>query len=269
VEQLLRKLEVEKRKYDEQNAKLAKKEKDLTSLTTEYEQLKLKLEERQKDIINTAKEEASAILSRTNQQIEKTIRHIKENKAEQKETKKIRQSLQKFAKKVTPEAQLKVKSDMVVVDGEIIADDHVLIIDKGVVAVVLSVKGKKAKLLIGELQSVVALDKLQKISRKQVKEVVSKGKNLTKSHETAIMADFSTTLDVRGTRAVALLPVLQQFLDRALMLNQTSLRIIHGKGNGVLRQLVRDELKLWSQVSSYESEHADRGGDGTTIVIMK
>jgi DNA mismatch repair protein MutS2 len=269
VERLLRKLAQEKRNFDEQKAKLVQKDEALTSLKTEYEQLKLKLEERQKDIINSAKEEASAILSGANKQIEKTIRHIKENKAEKKETKKVRQSLQKFAQKVTPDTKKKVKTDLVAIKGEIVANDHVLIIDKGVVAEVLSVKGKKAKLLIGELQSVVSLDKLQKISKKQAKQEGASRKNLTKSHESAIMADFSPILDIRGTRAVELLPILQQFLDQAVMLNQSNLKIIHGRGNGVLRQLVREELQLWSQISSYENEHVERGGDGATVIILK
>jgi DNA mismatch repair protein MutS2 len=53
------------------------------------------------------------------------------------------------------------------------------------------------------------------------------------------------------------------------MLNQSTLKIIHGRGNGVLRQLVRDELKQWPQVSNYENEHVERGGDGATVVLMK
>ena len=83
------------------------------------------------------------------------------------------------------------------------------------------------------------------------------------------MANFSPVLDVRGTRASDLLPLLQRFLDESVMLNQSSIKIIHGKGNGVLRQLVRDELKQWSQVSNYENEHVERGGDGATVVELK
>ena len=270
IERLLGKLENEKRKLDEQTDEITKKDAALTILKKEYEVLKLKLEERQKEIINSAKEEASVILSRTNKEIEKTIRHIKENKAEQKETKKIRQSLQKFAKQVTPKVSEPGKKDIITVEGEIKTGNQVLIVDRGVVAEVLSVQGKKAKLLIGELQSVVALSKLKKISkRKAKKEQIGRRKNVVDQNITKKMANFSPVLDVRGTRASDLLPLLQRFLDESVMLNQSSIKIIHGKGNGVLRQLVRDELKQWPQVSNYENEHIERGGDGATVVQLK
>ncbi len=270
IERLLGKLENEKRKLDEQNDELAKKDAALTSLKKEYEVLKLKLEERQKEIINSAKEEASVILSRTNKEIEKTIRHIKENKAEQKETKKIRQSLQKFARDITPEVSKPGKKEIITVEGDISPGNQVLIVDKGVVAEVLSVKGKKAKLLIGELQSIIALSKLKKISKGKAKqERIGKGKTDVAQNVTNKMANFSPVLDVRGTRASDLLPLLQRFLDESVMLNQSTLKIIHGRGNGVLRQLVRDELKQWPQVSNYENEHVERGGDGATVVLLK
>lgn len=270
IERLLGKLENEKRKLDEQNDELAKKDAALTSLKKEYEVLKRKLEERQKEIINSAKEEASVILSRTNKEIEKTIRHIKENKAEQKETKKIRQSLKKFAKHVTPEVSKPGKQEIITVEGDISPGNQVLIVDRGVVAEVLSVKGKKAKLLIGELQSVIALSKLKKISKRKAKqERIGKRKSDVAQNVTNKMANFSPVLDVRGTRASDLLPLLQRFLDESVMLNQSTLKIIHGRGNGVLRQLVRDELKQWPQVSNYENEHVERGGDGATVVLMK
>jgi DNA mismatch repair protein MutS2 len=270
IERLLGKLEHEKRKLDEQNEELAKKDAALSTLQTEYELLKQKLEERQKEIINSAKEEASVILSRTNKEIEKTIRHIKENKAEKKETKKIRQSLQKFAKQVTPKVSEPGKKDIITVEGEIRSGNQVLIVDRGVVAEVLSVHGKKAKLLIGELQSVVALSKLKKISKKKAKKEQSgQRKSVMAQNVTKKMANFSPVIDVRGTRAAELLPLLQHFLDESVMLNQSRIKIIHGKGNGVLRQLVRDELKQWPQISDYENEHVERGGDGATVVHLK
>jgi DNA mismatch repair protein MutS2 len=271
IERLLGNLENEKRKLVEQNEKLAKKDAALSSLQKEYEGLKQKLEVRQKEIINSAKEEASTILSRTNKEIEKTIRHIKENKAEKKETKKIRQSLNKFAEKVIPEVAKKAKNEELVLDGgAIIPGIKVLIQDSGVVAEVLSVSGKKAKVLIGELQSVVSLSKLQKISNRQAKkEKPATSKRSVHQSVTTKMANFSPVLDIRGTRASELLPILQQFLDDAVMLSQDNIKVIHGKGNGVLRQLVRDELKQWPQINKFENEHVERGGDGATVIELK
>jgi len=270
IERLLGRLENEKRKLEEQNERLARKDAKLTVLKQEYKLLKEKLEEQQRDIINRAKEEASVILSRTNQEIEKTIRHIKENKAEKKETKKIRKSLLEFASKVIPVKIKPAKTEVLTTNEDLKNGDQAMLIDKHVVVDIVEIKGKKAKVLIGELKSVIALNKLVKISKRKAKQASARQvrRSVTQG-VTNKMANFSSVLDIRGTRAAELLPVLQRFLDEAIMLQQSNLKIIHGMGNGVLRQLVRDELKQWSTNFSFEKEHEDRGGDGVTVVILK
>jgi DNA mismatch repair protein MutS2 len=270
IEELLTSLENEKRKYESQNNKLLNKEAELERLQNEYNELKKKLEERQKEIINLAKQEASQILNKTNREIEKTIRHIKENKAEKKETKKIRQSLGRFADKVKTEEKKPVPDDVTIERGEIKVGDNALVTDKNVVVKVLEIKGKKAKVLIGDFQSVVPLRSLTKVSNREIKKIKNKPSigSLNQAVNSA-MTGFSPTLDVRGTRASELLPLLQRFIDEAIMLNQNSIKIIHGKGNGVLRTLIRQELKQWKEVASFENEHIERGGDGATIITLK
>jgi DNA mismatch repair protein MutS2 len=63
--------------------------------------------------------------------------------------------------------------------------------------------------------------------------------------------------------------MLDQFLDTAILLSQAELRILHGKGEGILRKVVRDHLKHYAQVESIRDEHVERGGDGITIVVLK
>ena len=270
IEKLLTSLENEKRKYEVQNNKLLHKETELGRLQKEYNELKKKLEGRQKEIINLAKQEASQILTKTNREIEKTIRHIKENKAEKKETKKIRQSLGRFADKVKTEEKKPVPDDVTLERGEIRVGDNALVKDKNVVVKVLEVKGKKAKVLIGDFQSVVPLSSLTKVSNRELKKIKNKPTqgSLNQTVNSA-MTGFSPTLDIRGTRASELLPLLQRFIDEAIMLNQNTIKIIHGKGNGVLRSLIRQELKQWKEVAKFENEHIERGGDGATIITLK
>jgi DNA mismatch repair protein MutS2 len=64
-------------------------------------------------------------------------------------------------------------------------------------------------------------------------------------------------------------PVLDQFIDDAILLGHGELRILHGKGEGVLRKVVREQLKKFKQVASLKDEHIERGGDGVTVVILK
>ena len=82
-------------------------------------------------------------------------------------------------------------------------------------------------------------------------------------------AAFSTTLDVRGKRVEEVIPQVTQFLDDAILLAHGELRILHGKGEGVLRQVIRDVLKKNKQVASFADEHVERGGAGITVVVLK
>ena len=83
------------------------------------------------------------------------------------------------------------------------------------------------------------------------------------------MAQFSITLDVRGKRGEEVFVILDRYMNDALLLGSNEIKILHGKGDGILRNLVREQLKRYSQIKSFEDEHADRGGAGVTIVTFK
>ena len=78
----------------------------------------------------------------------------------------------------------------------------------------------------------------------------------------------SADLDIRGFRADEALAALEQFLDRAMRDGLGSVRIIHGKGTGALRQAVREHLERHSLARSFESEEPNRGGSGVTAVKL-
>jgi len=70
-------------------------------------------------------------------------------------------------------------------------------------------------------------------------------------------------------RAEEVIPALESFLDDAVLLGANELRILHGKGEGVLRKLVREHLARNPAVASVADEHADRGGAGVSVVRLK
>ena len=124
--------------------------------------------------------------------------------------------------------------------------------------------------MIGELQSVVPTEALLRVSNREAKRVTTASSKASASHTVnQLLIQYSPVLDVRGTRATDLLGVLQKFIDESVMLGQQSVKVIHGKGNGVLRDLVRQELKQWPQVERFDNEHVERGGDGATVVYFK
>jgi DNA mismatch repair protein MutS2 len=75
-------------------------------------------------------------------------------------------------------------------------------------------------------------------------------------------------IDVRGTRADDVVPRVEQYLSDAYLSNMPFVRVIHGKGTGVLRQIIRDYLRSNPMVQSYESAGPSDGGEGATIVKL-
>ena len=83
------------------------------------------------------------------------------------------------------------------------------------------------------------------------------------------MAQFSLTLDLRGKRGEEVWVSLDQYINDVLLLGAPEVRILHGKGDGILRNLVREQLKRYAQIKQVQDEHADRGGAGISVVTMK
>jgi len=115
------------------------------------------------------------------------------------------------------------------------------------------------------LRSVVKQKRIQKLANKDVPKEIRRSSRL---NLTDTMATFSPELDLRGKRGEEALYEVEKYLDRAIMLGLPSFKIIHGKGDGILRKLVRENLKKYIQVIRFEDEHVDRGGDGVTYVYM-
>jgi DNA mismatch repair protein MutS2 len=262
-------LEREKNRLQQLNKKLEEEQKKLRESSEEYQSLKSYLDVEKKNILKQAKIEATNLLQEANRKIEATIREIKEAKGEKEATKVIRKELENFKEKIRPAKKPKSKpSPAFFTEGPIEPGDMVSIEETGAVAKVLSIKGKQAEVLIGELSSKVKLDRLRKVGKIQEDNSrKSSGKrNTINIVETSM--NFSPSLDTRGMRGEEVLPVLQNFLDKALLLSQKDLRIVHGKGDGILRELIRQELRKWPEVHHVRDEHADRCGAGVTLLEL-
>jgi DNA mismatch repair protein MutS2 len=79
---------------------------------------------------------------------------------------------------------------------------------------------------------------------------------------------FNPEIDVRGMRTDEALQKVQEFIDMAVMIQYRSLRILHGKGNGILRQMIRQYLDTTGAVKSAVDEHVERGGAGITVIEL-
>ncbi len=277
-EKLLKELDIEKRVFSEKNLEIGINQRKLAQQLAEYTALKTRLDNEQKKIVNDAKQKAKTLVQEANQRIENTIREIKENKAERDVTKQVRQELERFERNelksepVLIETPKPTEEEVEDAGGAVHVGSYVRIIGQNTIGEVLALRGKDAEIRIGDLKSNVKLNRLEKVSQKTFKEATDVRDDRPRSQGIDInekMQNFSFNLDIRGKRGEEALGEVDRFFDDALMLGYPELRIVHGKGDGILRTLVRNHLRGYKQVGKMEDEHADRGGAGVTIVKMK
>jgi DNA mismatch repair protein MutS2 len=279
MEKLLRDLEVEKRFFRERNKENELEKERLQRLTAEYEKLTHFINSNRKQLLNEAKEEAKKVVKEANQKIEAAIRDIKESAADKDLTKLIRKDLEDFKQALKPEIvpiledknrkNKEEDDEITVIGGEIGEGDYVQLDGSNTVGRVISINKKDVSVAIGELKSNIKLNRLVKISRKEFRQkdivIQNRGYGLDMVEK---QANFSFDIDVRGNRVEEVLPKIENFIDNAVMLGYNQVRIVHGKGDGILRQVIRETLRKYKQVRSTEDEHADRGGAGITVVNL-
>ncbi|WP_223583370.1 endonuclease MutS2 [Sphingobacterium sp. GVS05A] len=267
VDTLLIDLEREKKEVFDTKVAINKREKELESLKSEYLELQGYLEENKRVILKKAKEEAQEIIRNSNKLIENTVAQIKSAKADKEKTRELRSNLDQALKAVLPKEQTvkHVIKEKVTESSELSIGDWVQIIDNGAEAQVVEIAKNNLILAMGELRTV---QKRKNVIKLEGRENKKSAKSLSKSLSAGTVADFNPELDLRGMRTEDALNELEKVLDRAVMVGYPSLKIIHGKGDGILRKFIRDYLRKYSHVSRFEDEHQDRGGDGITYAYL-
>lgn len=264
VDTLLVDLEREKKNISDTKRLLEKREVSIQQLQKDNESLQHYLEENRKIILKQAKLEAQEIIKNANKLVENTIAEIRQQGADKTKTKELRQHLQQ-ALVSNQVVEQKVKTAKVVIDQEIGIGDWVKITDSGNIAQVLEVAKENLILAMGDLRSVVKRKRVQKVANKEVPKEIRKAHSATNTEE---LSGFYPELDVRGMRTENAIQAIEKYFDRAVMMGFPSLKIIHGKGDGILRKMIRDYLRKYTQVNRMEDEHPDRGGDGITYVYL-
>ncbi len=267
VDDLLIELEREKKHVYELKKRFEKHDTEAKKLLEQYSTLKEELDNNRKKLVAAAKQEALSIISEANSRIENTIRELREKKAETEVIKKLRTEIKKEREELkkdmlieTPTMPLKknigeIKVGVwVVMDGQT-QSGEVVEINKG-----------KALVAFGDLRSWVALSKLSnaKPDKKTVSQAPAVNVDLNEK-----MKYFNSEINLIGVRGEEAIKKLQQYMDDAFVLGFQQFRIVHGKGYGILRKLIREYLKASKLVESYHDEHIEMGGDGVTIVNLK
>jgi len=265
IDSLLVDLEREKKQIYDTKVHLANQQNKVKNLVAENEKLQLFLDENRKTLIKEAKLEAQAIIKNANKLVENTIAGIKENQADKAATKELRQNLQKVL--VQHQVKEEKKPEKVVLSNSPIeVGDWVQLLNSETTGQVLEINRGNLVLALGDLRSVVKKDRVQKISNKQAKKVVQS--NSFSGRISDAIGSFSAELDLRGMRGENAIAEVEKYMDKSLMLGFPFIKLIHGKGDGILRKLIREYLRKYPEVNRVEDEHADRGGDGITYVYF-
>jgi Mismatch repair ATPase (MutS family) len=304
IERNLRKIARKNRVLDEKLARIKTTDKTLESLTDRYEKELGDIKMQKKKIIEEAKAEAQEIIDSANRQVEQTIREIKEAQAEKERTRSARQGLNEFrsslketlesetdrrinekierikARKERERERREKRGQAVAVQTAPVEEtfktseplkvgDKVRVIDSDLVGEVTRIGAKNVSVAIGSIISKMASDRLEKISNQQYKEKTRPVKASHTFDATSISQrrlDFSPSIDIRGERLNDAMEIVMHYIDDAMMIGIGQVKILHGKGNGVLREEIRKYLRSIPGVASAVDEAVDMGGAGITVV---
>jgi DNA mismatch repair protein MutS2 len=287
----------DKRYWETKRQSIRQQEKRLEELMAEYEKELSGAKALRKEIITKAKDEAQQLLKESNRMIENTIRQIKESQAEKEKTKDIRQQLEEFKNIVEEEtkpvetaseekiANLGSRAKKIRLEPEPVRDkeepsitqirplkpgDAVRMIDTQAAGEVIEIKDKMVQVETGNLRFFVPVDKIERISRSDLKKSL-RSNQVYRENDPGIVQrniNFKPEIDIRGVRGEEAINQVRELIDNALIVQHRNLRILHGKGNGILRQLVRQYLATVDVVKTFRDEHVEFGGAGITVVEM-
>lgn len=284
----------DKRYWERKRQEIRQKEKRLEETLEKYETEIGNINKLKKEVTAQAKTDAENLLKEANAKIENTIRLIKETNADKEKTREARQNLEEFKKKISPlnpdltlnssplgEGLLKnalhtknvtkrtSPSPLERAGGEALQiGNQVRLKGQTAVGQIMELQGNQAVVAFGQLKSTVKINKLERVSNNQLKKenrFSHLGKTTTDDVREKKLV-FKSDIDVRGMRGDEALQAVTYFVDDAIMVGVASVRILHGTGTGILRQLIRQYLSTVHGVKHFRDEHVQFGGAGITIV---
>ncbi len=277
----------DKRYWENKRQEIHLKEKELEATIQRYEDEYDKIHAQKREIIEQAKTQAQQLLKSSNAEIERAIKNIKEAQAEREKTKQIREKLDKYKEEVgTKDADTREKrlsrprqnnrsveprqsqptASKPVTPFSV--GDYVKMKGQTTIGRIKKLGGgKEAQVAFGNVQINVKLDRLEhsdapKAQQRDVAFVTSSTQDTIRN----TTLNFTGQLDVRGMRGDECMQAVSLFIDDALVTNASRVRILHGTGNGILRQIVRQYLNTIPEVRDFHDESPQFGGGGITVV---
>lgn len=291
----------DKRYWETKRQNIRKREKQMEDTIARYEQEIQELERSRKEILKKAKEEAERLLQESNAKIENTIRTIKEAQAEKERTRTARQELTDFKQQVENlekaalEEKIARKMEKLREKQErkkdkkakqanapetpvapkvrpIEAGDYVRIKGQTSVGQVMEISGKNAVVMFGLMKTNVKAERLERTDAPKAAPLSNKATFVSSETQDRMYEkklNFKQDIDVRGMRGDEAIQAVTYFIDDAILVGVSRVRILHGTGTGILRTLIRQYLATVPGVAHFQDEHVQFGGAGITVVDLK
>lgn len=291
----------DKRYWETKRQNIRRREKQMEETIARYERELEELDRSRKEILKKAKEDAGRLLEESNARIENTIRTIKEAQAEKERTREVRQNLADFrrqveeADKAAMEEKIARKMDRlrekqerrkerkerqgnepsvqpVVKVKPIGAGDYVRIKGQTSVGQVMELNGKNAVVMFGLMKTNVKADRLERADAPKQTNTMAKATFVSSETQDRMYEkklNFKQDIDVRGMRGDEAVQAVTYFIDDAILVGVSRVRILHGTGSGILRTLIRQYLATVPGVADFKDEHVQFGGAGITVVDLK
>lgn len=288
-EKKLEQIETEKLEIDKMLRLVNSADDQLAKIIGEYGEKFSELEKHRKDIIQKAKNQANSIVESANKIIEKTIREIKEHKADAVKTKAARQNISKLKEDLAKEVEsieneevlkpiipihkpkTQAKKAVDVCDEPLKVGDSVFMADTQIVGEVTQLNGEDVTISFNSVSFRTTKSKVTKISKREARSV-KRGVRFDGGTLSDVMnkkvAQFNPNLDMRGMRADEALQALEPYIDEAVLLGIKQVKLLHGKGNGILRHVIRQYLAKRKEVKTFCDEAIELGGTGITVVSL-
>ena len=250
--------------WENKREKIRRRSKEQDEIISQYEAKLSSIEAEKKEIIRQAKMEARQIVDSANATIENAIRTIKESNADKAKTAEARRTIRSFTDDIVPKTEVDKPASATFKIG-----DRVVMKGQSVVGEILDISDKKAIVAFGAIKTTVRLSDLEAATGNRVKQTAKAGLSKATTNEIRRrQLNFSQEIDLRGMRVSEALKAVMYYIDDARMANVGQVRILHGTGEGALRQAIREYLSGLSFLKSFGDEHVQLGGAGITVVNL-
>ncbi len=270
LESLIVEMEQKQQEAERLRRDYQKMQSDTEKLRRDYEQ-RLKTINSEKDKIREkALNQAREIMENANARIEEAVQKIVESQASKESIKEARESVSQERTSVDKKLRkTRAKRNKPTDTDPPKPGDAVTLTDSDTTGELIEVNGKQAIVEVNGMRLKTKYKNLTKTEQKP-EEKKKPAFTLTKSSysDTLPASKASPRLDIRGFRGEEAVRELTHFMDRAASAGLQQLEIIHGKGNGILKKIVHEELKKRKEVRSFDFAPWDQGGPGCTVVKL-